>query len=66
MVELTLVVSQQEHRLSIRPAMAKTSGGTSCVIDSGCTNYMTSKKKMFSSHEKKKVFQDAIAFRDES
>jgi hypothetical protein len=29
-------------------------GGSSWIIDSGCTNHMTGEKKMFSSYEKNK------------
>jgi hypothetical protein len=42
------------------------SGGTSWVIDSGCTTHMMGEKKMFSSYEKNREFQDAITFGDQS
>jgi hypothetical protein len=38
------------------------SGGSSWIIDSGCTNHMTGEKKMFTSYVKNKDFQDLIIF----
>jgi hypothetical protein len=40
------------------------SGGSSWIIDSGCTNHMTGEKKMFSSYEKNKDPKIAITFGD--
>jgi hypothetical protein len=40
------------------------SGGSSWIIDSGCTNHMTWEKKMFSSDEKNQEPQRAITFGD--
>jgi hypothetical protein len=40
------------------------SGGSSWIIDSGCTNHMTGEKKMFTSYVKNKDSQDAIIFGD--
>src|SRR5688572_33424822 len=40
------------------------SGGSSWIIDSGCTNHMTGEKRMFSSYEKNQDPQRAITFRD--
>jgi hypothetical protein len=40
------------------------SGGSSWIIDSGCTNHMTGEKKMFSSYEKNHDPQRAITFGD--
>jgi hypothetical protein len=40
------------------------SGGSSWIIDSGCTNHMTGDKKMFSSYEKNQDPQRAITFGD--
>jgi hypothetical protein len=40
------------------------SGGSSWIIDSGCTNHMTGEKKMFTSYVKNKDSQDTIIFRD--
>jgi hypothetical protein len=40
------------------------SGGSSWIIDSGCTNHMTGKKRMFSSYEKNNDPQRAITFGD--
>jgi hypothetical protein len=40
------------------------SGGSSWIIDSGCTNHMTGEKKMFSSYEKNEDPQRAITFGD--
>jgi hypothetical protein len=40
------------------------SGGSSWIIDSGCTNHMTGEKKMFTSYVKKKDSQDTIIFGD--
>jgi hypothetical protein len=37
------------------------SGGSSWIIDSGCTNHMTGEKKMFTSYVKNK---DSIIFGD--
>jgi hypothetical protein len=39
-------------------------GGSSWIIDSGCTNHMTGEKKMFTSYVKNKDSQDAIIFGD--
>jgi hypothetical protein len=38
------------------------SGGSSWIIDSGCTNHMTGEKKMFTSYVKNKDSQDSIIF----
>jgi hypothetical protein len=40
------------------------SGGSSWIIDSGCTNHMTGEKKMFTSYVKSKDSQDSIIFGD--
>ena len=40
------------------------SGGSSWILDSGCTNHMTGEKKMFSSYEKNQDPQRAITFGD--
>jgi hypothetical protein len=40
------------------------SGGSSWVIDSGCTNHMAGEKRMFSSYEKNEDLQRAITFGD--
>jgi hypothetical protein len=40
------------------------SGGSSWIIDSGCTNHMTREKKMFTSYIKNKDSQDSIIFGD--
>jgi hypothetical protein len=40
------------------------SGGTSWIIDSGCTNHMTGEKKMFISYVKNKDSHDTIIFGD--
>jgi hypothetical protein len=40
------------------------SGGTSWIIDSGCTNHMTGEKKVFTSYVKNKDSQDTIIFGD--
>jgi hypothetical protein len=40
------------------------SGGSSWIIDSGCTNHMTGEKKMFTSYIKNKESQDTIIFGD--
>jgi transposase InsO family protein len=39
-------------------------GGSSWIIDSGCTNHMTGEKKMFTSYVKNKDSQDTIIFGD--
>jgi hypothetical protein len=39
-------------------------GGSSWIIDSGCTNHMTGEKRMFSSYEKNEDPQRAITFGD--
>jgi hypothetical protein len=39
-------------------------GGSSWIIDSGCTNHMTGEKRMFSSYEKNHDPQRAITFGD--
>jgi hypothetical protein len=36
------------------------------VLDSGCTNYVTRGKKMFTSFEKNNITNDSITFRDNS
>jgi hypothetical protein len=41
-----------------------TSGGSSWIIDSGCTNHMTREKKMFTSYVKNKDSHDTIIFGD--
>jgi hypothetical protein len=40
------------------------SGGSSWIIDSGCTNHMTWEKKMITSYVKNKDSQDTITFGD--
>jgi hypothetical protein len=40
------------------------SGGSSWIIDSGCTNHMTGEKKMFTSYVKNTDSQDTIIFGD--
>jgi hypothetical protein len=40
------------------------SGGSSWIIDSGCTNHMMGEKKMFTSYVKNKDSQDTIIFGD--
>jgi hypothetical protein len=40
------------------------SGGSSWIIDSGCTNHMMGEKKMFTSYIKNKDSHDTIIFRD--
>jgi uncharacterized CHY-type Zn-finger protein len=40
------------------------SGGSSWIIDSGCTNHMTGEKKMFTSYVKNMDSQDTIIFGD--
>jgi transposase InsO family protein len=40
------------------------SGGSSWIIDSGCTNHMTGEKKMITSYVKNKDSQDTIIFGD--
>jgi hypothetical protein len=40
------------------------SGGTSWIIESGCTNHMTGEKKMFTSYIKNNDSQDTIIFGD--
>jgi hypothetical protein len=40
------------------------SGGSSWIIDSGCTNHMTGEKEMFTSYIKNKDSQDSIIFGD--
>jgi hypothetical protein len=40
------------------------SGGSSWIIDSGCTNHMTGEKKRFTSYVKNKDSEDAIIFGD--
>jgi hypothetical protein len=42
------------------------SGGSSWIIDSGCTNHMTGEKKMFTSYVKNKDSQDSIILGDEN
>jgi hypothetical protein len=39
-------------------------GGSSWIIDSGCTNHMMGEKKMFTSYVKNKDSQDSIIFGD--
>jgi hypothetical protein len=39
-------------------------GGSSWIIDSGCTNHMTGEKKMFTSYVKNKDSHDTIIFGD--
>jgi hypothetical protein len=41
-----------------------TSGGSSWIIDSGCTNHMTGEKKIFTSYVKNKDSQDSFIFGD--
>jgi hypothetical protein len=41
-------------------------GGSSWIIDSGCTNHMTGEKEMFTSYVKNKDSQDSIIFGDEN
>jgi hypothetical protein len=41
-------------------------GGSSWIIDSGCTNHMTWEKKMFTSYVKNKYSQDSIICGDEN
>jgi hypothetical protein len=40
------------------------SGGTSWVLDSGCTNYMTGERRMLTSFEKNDCESDCITFSD--
>jgi hypothetical protein len=40
------------------------SGGSSWIIDSGCTNHMTGEKRMFFSYDKNQDPQRAITFGD--
>jgi hypothetical protein len=40
------------------------SGGTSWIIDNGCTNHMKWEKKMFTSYVNNKDSQDTIIFGD--
>jgi hypothetical protein len=40
------------------------SGGSSKIIDSGCTNHITGEKKMFTSYVKNRDSQDTIIFGD--
>jgi hypothetical protein len=40
------------------------SGGSSWIIDSGCTNHMTGEKKMFTSYVKNRDSRDTIIFGD--
>jgi hypothetical protein len=40
------------------------SGGSSWIIDSGCSNHMMGEKKMFTSYVKNKDSQDMIIFGD--
>jgi hypothetical protein len=40
------------------------SGGSSWIIDRGCTNHMTGEKKLFTSYVKNMVSQDTIIFGD--
>jgi hypothetical protein len=40
------------------------SGGSSWIIDRGCTNHMMGEKKMFTSYVKNKDSQDSIIFGD--
>jgi hypothetical protein len=40
------------------------SGGTSWIIDGGCTSHMTGENKMFTSYVKNKDSQDIIIFGD--
>jgi hypothetical protein len=40
------------------------SGGSSWIIDSGCTNHMMGEKKMFTSYVKNRDSQDIIIFGD--
>jgi hypothetical protein len=40
------------------------SGGSSWIIDSGCTNHMMGEKKMFTSYVKNKDSKDTIIFGD--
>jgi hypothetical protein len=40
------------------------SGGSSWIIDSGCTNHMTGEKKMLTSYVKNKDSQDSFIFGD--
>jgi hypothetical protein len=40
------------------------SGGSSWIIDSGCTNHMTGEKKMLTSYVKNRDSQDTIIFGD--
>jgi hypothetical protein len=42
------------------------SGGSSWIIDSGCTNHMMGERKMFASYVKNKDSQDSIIFGDGS
>jgi hypothetical protein len=55
-----------EHHtcLMAREKKVYASGGSSWIIDSGCTNHMTGEKRMFSSYVKNKDPQDAIIFGD--
>jgi hypothetical protein len=42
------------------------SGGSSWIINSGCTNHMTGEKKMFTPYVKNKDSQNTIIFGDEN
>jgi hypothetical protein len=45
---------------------AYSSGGTSWVLDSGCTNHMTRERRIFTSFEKNECESDCIIFGDNS
>jgi hypothetical protein len=45
---------------------AYSSGGTSWVVDSGCTNHMIEERSMFTSFEKNNCESDCITFGDNS